>query len=131
MNEPIIIAAYEREDNFYGVVSICLRGITKLLEFGVDRHGYGALRRILKQCPVGIANHSEILPQHHFTGKTGRHWLTGRRYIVIRVTWGRSSKYQKMAVPAPLLKLLCWFAELATFEQVAHLNEITYPTYIK
>jgi hypothetical protein len=67
---PEIVAAHERAGNFFGVIQVVLDGELHAFEFGVDKPGYLALKRVLHFRPFDAL--AGVAYRYSFAGSVGR-----------------------------------------------------------
>jgi len=70
-----LVAAYERDSLYFGVVRVCTSSETASFEFGVHRTGFNALRRILDTRPFGSmpgVKHSFYFTGSHSAEESGQ-----------------------------------------------------------
>ena len=120
---PEIVAAYERDGHFFGVVQVMLDGEPHAFEFGVDNPGYLALRNVLQFRPF------DMLPgvpyRYFFGGGLGRLGQEGGPVrFDVRVEQGRDAKHFEFEGPWELGANLRWFMELRRHEDATHLRRV-------
>lgn len=95
---PEIVDAYERDGLYFGVVRVHSPSASAAFEFGVEREGHLALRRILESRPFGSL--PGLKHAFYFTGDYGRETLDQEPVrIGIRVEERMSGK--KLFVDSP------------------------------
>ena len=120
---PELVATYERDGLYFGVVRVTLLSNSAAFEFGVGRRGYVALTRILQsrifnQMP-GVAY------RYFFTGSYGRELKDDNSVtIAIRVEQGTASKNVDFESPVSLASNLRWFFSLTDLNEAAALKRI-------
>jgi len=122
---PELIAAYERKGQFFGVVRITLGADSKFLEFGIDRDGFAAFKRMLDLRPFDSMSG---LPYRHFFVPSVRAELSETdkhtRQISVRVELRRESKNVEVTAPISLIQNLMWFFQLKDFAKTKTLKEL-------
>jgi hypothetical protein len=127
---PELIAAYEREGQFFGIVRVTLGADSKLLEFGIDRGGFAAFKQMLDLRPF---DSMPGLPYRYFFVPSVRAKLSETdkqtRQITVRVELRRESKEIEVTAPINLIQNLMWFFQLKDFAETKALKELKeYPT---
>jgi len=120
---PEIVAVNERDDSYFGVVRLTLPSDSAAFEFGVDRQGYGALKRILQTRPF---DQMPACPyRYFFTGNCSRKAKNAEPVtIVVRVEQGTKSKNFDFDCPTSLASNLRWFFALKDLNEAAALKRI-------
>jgi hypothetical protein len=120
---PEILKAYERDGSYFGVVRIMVSEETAAFEFGLDRAGYGALRRVLQTRP--FSNMPGIEYRYFFTGSYGRKKLGEEPVtLTIRIEQGNDATSVEVDGPTTLASNLRWFMELKDLRDVGPLKRI-------
>jgi hypothetical protein len=120
---PELMATYERDGLYFGVVRVTLPSDSAAFEFGVEQKGYEALKRILQTRPFdqmpGIAY------RYFFTGSYGRKLKDAEPVtIAVRVEQGTASKNVDFECPISLISNLKWFFSLTDLNEAAALKRI-------
>ncbi len=118
-----IVAAYERDSLYFGVVRVRNFSETASFEFGVHRTGFLALRRILESRPFGSM--PGIKHSFYFTGSHGQE-ESGRENVSIgvRIEEGMNGKNLWFDCPVSLAKNLKWFLQMTDLREAAALNRV-------
>ncbi len=121
---PELRNAYERDGNYFGVVRLALSNGTASFEFGVEKSGYTALKRILQARPfdtsVGASGY-----RYFFTGRAGRREPGEEPVIVgVRIEQGERAKTFDFDCPISLAANLLWFQSIADLSQAAALRRV-------
>jgi hypothetical protein len=115
--------AYERDGLYFGVVRVRTQAETASLEFGVEREGYLALRRILESRPFG--NLPGVEHRFFFTGSYGKEQLNHESVsVAIRIEAGINGKNFWFDCPLSLARNLKWFFHLKGLQDAAALRRI-------
>ena len=114
---PEIIAAYERDGLYFGVVRVKTTQESAAFEFGVERQGYIALRRILECRPFGSM--PGVKHSFYFTGSHARDSIS------VRVEEGINGKSLSFDCPTSLLANLLWFFQMHDLQEAAALKRVT------
>ncbi len=117
---PELLAAYERDGNFFGAVAVTLAEGCRQFEFGVPRGEYIALRRILQYRPF---DQLPGLQYRYFLASTAFRTPKGDIEVSIRIEQGDTSRQYQFQVPQSLGRNLFWFAQLTDFAAASHLTE--------
>ena len=118
-----LVAAYERDSLYFGVVRVCTSLETASFEFGVHRTGFQALRRILDTRPFGSmpgVKHSFYFTGSHSAEEAGRENVS----IGVRVEEGMNGRNLWFDCPVPLAKNLKWFLQMKDLREAAALNRV-------
>ena len=107
-----IVAAYERDSLYFGVVRVRPPSEDAALEFGVTREGYLALRRILESRPFGSM--PGVKHSFYFAGGYGRD------SICVRIEEGMNGRKIWLDCPTSLVANLLWFFAWKTFKKLRH-----------
>jgi hypothetical protein len=120
---PEIIDACEKDGIYFGIIKIEIEGIYKKFQFGVSYKGYLALKRILQLRPF------DKLPglKHKYFFAQAYYKITDMSDcgVYIRVEQDKNGKQMDVRVPKDLLANLIWFSELKSFDEAAHLPEVS------
>jgi len=115
--------AYERDGLYFGVVRVCASSEAASFEFGVERAGYLALRRIFESRPFGSmpgVKHSFYFIGNHSKEESAHESIT----IGIRIEEGMNGQNFEFSCPLPLAKNLKWFLYLRDLRETAHLKRV-------
>ncbi len=120
---PEILKAYERDGFYFGVVRIVLSGGTAAFEFGMDRAGYSALRRIFQTRP--FSNMPGIEYRYFFTGTYGSR-KKGEEPVTfeIRIEQGVNATSREFDGPTSLVSNLRWFMKLKDLRDASQLKRL-------
>jgi hypothetical protein len=114
---------YERDGLFFGVVRVCTPSETASIEFGVERTGYLALRRILESRPFGSM--PGVKHSFYFTGSHSKETLAHEPVTIgIRIEEGMNGKNLHFPCPLSLAKNLKWFLYLKDLQETAALKRV-------
>ncbi len=120
-----ILDAYERDGNFFGVVRVTAADKTARIEFGLDKKGYVALRKILQTRPF---DRTPGVPHRFFFLATVRKEPKSARdvpvTISIRIEQGRFGKHFDFDGPLSLASNLQWFDQLKDISEAAALKRL-------
>lgn len=115
-----LLAAEERQGNYFAVITLSRQDEQATFEFGVSRDGYLAVKHILQARPF-VAG----LPYRYFF-KAVHAILSDDRYQVsIRVEQGRTVKAIQFEMPKLLVANLIWFRDLTDFSNVNQLRRLS------
>jgi hypothetical protein len=115
--------AYERDGLYFGVVRVHTPSDTASLEFGVEREGYLALRRIFESRPFGSM--PGVKHRFYFTGSHSAEKLAHQPVeIGIRIEEGMNGKSLYFSCPLPLAKNLKWFLYLKDLQEATALKRV-------
>jgi len=118
-----LLDADERDGLFFGVVRVRTNSETASLEFGVDRAGYLALRRIFETRPFGRM--PGVKQRLYFTGSHSKEKLSQQPIrIGIRIEEGKNGKNLEFACSLSLAKNLKWFLNLEDLQEAAALKRV-------
>jgi hypothetical protein len=121
---PEIVDAFEKDGQYFGVISIEIGRESRKFRFGVSQSGYRALKRVLQLHPF------DSLPglkhRYYFAEAYWELEDSSDCGMKVRVEQGKNGKQVDVRVPKVLLANLRWFAELKDFSEAAHLPEITH-----
>ncbi|MFZ2643761.1 MAG: hypothetical protein WA117_22405 [Verrucomicrobiia bacterium] len=119
---PELLAAYERDSNYFGVVAVTIGPDCRHMEFGIPPQSYQPLRRILQSRPF------DKLPGLHYryfiAHPPSRVPDSDRATLDIRIEQGSSGRQFPFEVPITLAATLLWFCELKDFNAASHLRTI-------
>src|SRR3569833_2485854 len=119
-----IVAAYERDSLYFGVVRVCTSSETAAVEFGVHRTGNQALRKILDTRPFGSlpgVKHSFYFTGSHSKEETDQENVS----IGVRIEEGMNGKNLWFGCPVPLAKHLKWFLQMKDLREAAALDRVS------
>ncbi len=121
---PELRDAYERDGMYFGVVRIAASDESAAFEFGVERSGYTALKRILQARPFDISAGAGGY-RYFFTGRLTRR-KPGEEPVTIgvRVEQGGQAKTFDFDCPTSLASNLLWFQSISEISQAAALKRI-------
>jgi hypothetical protein len=118
-----IVAAYERDSLFFGVVRVCTPSETASFEFGVHRLGFVALRRILECRPFGSM--PGVKHSFYFTGSHSKEESDQENVSIgVRIEEGMNGKKLWFDCPVSLAKNLKWFLQMKDLREAAALNRV-------
>ena len=121
---PEIVAAYERDGLYFGIVHVEAGGEDAAFEFGVERQGYATLKRILESRPFGSM--PGIKHSFYFTGSYGRKKLNEEpASIQVRVEEGINGMNLSFDCPTSLASNLRWFLEMKDLREAGTLTRVT------
>jgi hypothetical protein len=116
---PELVAAFERDAQYFASVRVTLAGDTRDIEFGVPAEEYRALHRILQTRPFdqlpGLRYRYFIVPSIARRGEDAA-------AIHVRIEQGGSGRQFPFGIPLSLARNLYWFAQLTEFSAAAHLQ---------
>jgi hypothetical protein len=115
--------AYERDGLYFGVVRVRTPSEDASIEFGVEREGYLALRRILESRPFGSmpgVKHSFYFTGSHSKEESAYAPIT----IGIRIEEGINGKNLDFPCSLSLARNLKWFLQLKDLEKTAALKRV-------
>lgn len=118
---PEIVDAFKDSEQFFGVVAIEIKGVTKKLRFGLSQAGYYTFKRVLQLRPFDAM---PGLKHRYFYAYTWRNLGLIWCEAGFRVELGNLGRTRYVKAPAELLRHLNWFYELKDFSETAHLLEI-------
>lgn len=124
---PEIVAAYERDGYFFGVVQVMLDGAPHAFEFCLDKPGYRSLKQVFQFRPFDAL--PGILYRYFFTGSVSRSVdesgaMGAPIRFYVRVEQGRNAKVYAFEGPLELVANLRWFFELRRPDDAAHLRRV-------
>lgn len=120
---PEIVDAYERDGLYFGIVRVHTPSESAAFEFGVEKEGHLALRRILECRPFGSL--PSLKHTFYFTGNYGREILDEEpARIGIRVEEGMNGKQVFFDCPTPLASNLRWFFEMTDLREAHALRRL-------
>jgi hypothetical protein len=111
-----IVAAYERDGFYFGVVRVQTPSETAAFEFGVAHEGYLALRRVLDCRPFGSM--PGVLHSFYFAGDHGRDT------VGVRIEQGINGKKLSFNCPTPLISNLLWFFRMNDLREANALKRV-------
>ena len=115
--------AYERDGLYFGVVRVRTPSEVASLEFGVERAGYLALRRIFETRPFGSM--PGVKHSFYFTGSHSREKSAHEPVdIGIRIEEGMNGKKLYFPCPLSLAKSLKWSLHLKDLQETAALKRV-------
>lgn len=114
-----IIKVFEESDGYYSIIEIHIHSEKERLRFGVTQNSYKALRKILQSCPLDAM--PGLIYRYFVDGSMGRK-TENNIFIGIRCEVEGNGKSFDFEVPQELASNLKWFAELKSFDEVAHLR---------
>ena len=121
---PEIVATYERDGLYFGVVRVQAGGEDAAFEFGVERKGHTALRRILECRPFGSM--PGVKQCFYFTGSYGRKKLGEEPVTIgIRVEEGMNVKKLFFECPTSLASSLRWFFQMKDLHEASAHTRVT------
>jgi hypothetical protein len=120
---PEIISAYERDEHFFGLVSLTIGSITKTFEFGIDQSSFIAIQKILQMRPF------EQFPgtryRYFFCPKAGRDPKNPKKaFCDIRIEQEYRGKQFEVTAPESLIANLMWFWKVKNLSEITKLREI-------
>jgi hypothetical protein len=120
---PEILATYERDGLYFGVVRVTLADDSATFEFGVDHQGHGALKRILQTRPFDEM--AGVVYRYFFTGRYSRKTMSPELVTIgVRIEEGTNAKNFDFDGPVSLVQNLRWFQSLSDFKEAAALKRI-------
>ena len=120
---PEIVAAYERDGFYFGVVRVQAGGEDAAFEFGIEREGHAALKRILECRPFGSM--PGIRHAFYFTGSCGRKKLDEEPVTIeIRVEEGINGRNLSFDCPTSLASNLRWFFQMKDLHEASALTRV-------
>ena len=120
---PEIIDVFEKDNHYIGIIKIEINGIYKKFQFGVSYKGYLALKKILQLRPFDMM--PGLKHRYFFAEAYYKIEDTSDCGMYVRVEQGKNGKQIDVRVPRDLMANLIWFSELKSFDEVAHLPEVT------
>jgi hypothetical protein len=115
--------AYERDGLYFGVVRVRTSSKTASIEFGVEKAGYLALRRIFGTRPFGSM--PGVKHRFFFTGSHSAEKPSGEPITIgIRVEEGTYGKNFGFPCPLSLAKNLKWFLNLKDLQETSALKRV-------
>jgi hypothetical protein len=115
--------AYERDGLYFGVVRVRTLSEAASIEFGVERAGWLALRRILESRPFGSM--PGVKHSFYFTGSHSKEESTREPVTIgIRIEEGMNGKNLDFPCPLSLAKNLKWFLYLKDLQETAALKRV-------
>ncbi len=115
--------AYERDGLYFGVVRVRTPSEAASIEFGVERAGYLALRRIFETRP--FESMPGVKHRFYFTGNHGQEKLAHEPVTIgIRIVEGMNGKNLDFPCPLSLAKNLKWFFYLTDLQETAALKRV-------
>ncbi|MBI5394131.1 MAG: hypothetical protein HZA91_02415 [Verrucomicrobia bacterium] len=119
---PELLAVYERDGNYFGVVAVTIGPECRHIEFGIPLQSYQPLRRILQSRPF---DHLPGLRYRYFIAHSvSRVPDTELARLDIRIEQGSSGRQFPFDVPFTLAANLLWFCELKDFKAASHLRTV-------
>jgi len=120
---PEVLRTYERDGMYFGVVRLHTASDSAAFEFGVEKAGYLAIKRILECRP--FASMPGVRHSFYFTGNYTREKL-GREpvKIGIRVEAGTNGKNFYFDCPTTLANNLRWFIEMQPLREADALRRV-------
>jgi hypothetical protein len=122
---PEILKAYERDGFYFGAVRVIVANETAAFEFGVDREGYSALRKILQTRP--FSDLPGIDYRYFYSGPHGY----GRREtndapvtFDVRIEQGNDARQLRFLGPTSLVSSLIWFMKLPDLGEAGQLKRL-------
>jgi hypothetical protein len=115
--------AYERDGLYFGVVRVRTSSEAASLEFGVERAGFLALRRIFECRPFGSMPGVEH--RFYFTGGHSQERLPHEPISIgVRIVESMNGKNLWFKCPLSLAKNLKWFLYLKDLQEAAALRRV-------
>lgn len=120
---PEIVSTCEREGLYFAIIRVQAGGEAAAFEFGVERAGYAALKRILECRPFGTM--PGVKHSFYFTGSYGRKKL-GREPVTIeiRVEEGMNGRNLSFDCPTSLASNLRWFFQMKDLKEAGTLTRV-------
>jgi len=118
---PELLAAYERDGQYFGSVRITISGASRAFEFGVPFDGFRSLRRILQTRPF---DQMPGIQYRYFIGGSIGPRAEDRAVVDIRIEQGRDGRLMDFEVPLLLARNFYWFKKLKNYEDASHLHVI-------
>ena len=117
---PEIIGAFERNGQYFGIVSISLAGVTKKFEFDIDQASYQAIKRLLNLKPFG---RKRGIRYHYYfsSGSEGSDDSSGT-YCQIRIEREDKGKEFEIEATKPLIADLMRFYKVKDFKELSYLR---------
>lgn len=115
--------AYERDGLYFGVAKVRTPLEDASIEFGIERAGYLALRKIFESRPFGSM--PGVKHSFYFTGSHGQE-KSAHEYVEIgiRIEEGMNGKNLCFPCPLSLAKNLKWFLHLKNLQETAALKRV-------
>jgi hypothetical protein len=119
-----ILAAYERDGQYFGAVKVVCSDEVASLEFGVSQKGYFTLKRILACRP--FSSMPGIQHRHFFCGdyRSALEPTPNIFKIGIRIEQNDRAKKFEFTGPKALLANLVWFMRLKSLEEASELRRL-------
>jgi hypothetical protein len=118
---PEIITAFERNGQYFGVVSISLAGVEKRYEFGIDQASYEAIKRLINLKPYGRKRGLKY--HYYFSPGAERSDDSSRSYCQIRIEREDQGKEFEIEAPESLIANLMMFFQVKDLKELFHLRE--------
>ena len=116
-----ILDAYERGGIFFGVVRVRHLDHAVEFEFGVDKAGYRALRRVLQERPFEV---TAAGPYKYFCGSVRGTDETDFCEMSVRIEQSTQGRAFLFRAPKGLVLNLRWFSELRDESEASHLHRV-------
>jgi hypothetical protein len=118
-----IVAAYERDGLYFGVVRVQAGREDAAFEFGIEKKGHAALKRILECRPFG--NLRGVKHSFYFTGSYSRKKLDEEPVTIqIRVEEGMNGRNLSFDCPTSLASNLRWFFQMKDLREASALTRV-------
>lgn len=118
---PEIISAFERDGQYFGIVSISLAGVAKKYEFGIDQNSYQSIKRLINLKPYGRKR--GIKYHYYYSPGAERSDDSSRTYCQIRIEREYQGKEFEIEAPESLIAILMYFFQVKDLKELSHLRE--------
>jgi len=120
---PEIVGTYERDGLYFGVIRLQTPAENAAFEFGIEKRGYLALRRILECRPFGSL--PGLKHSFYFTGDYGRKKLDEEPVTIgVRAEEGINGEKLFFDCPTSLASNLRWFFQMKDLGQASALRRV-------
>jgi hypothetical protein len=117
---PEIISAFERDEQFFGIVSISLAGVKKKYEFDIDQDSYLAIKRLINMKPFGRKR--GLRYHYYFSPGAERSDDSARTYCQVWIEQEDSGKEFEIEAPEALIAKLNWFFRVKGLKELSRLR---------
>ena len=119
---PQILRVMEVDGSYFCVVELRNFGAEKRFKFGVSRHAYEAVLKILHTRPFDQM--PGVQYQYYFVPAVAK-LENGMASLSIRIEQGSNGKEFHFTTPKELAANLLWFFQLKNLEDVSHLASLS------
>jgi hypothetical protein len=118
---PELITAFERNGQYFGVVSISLAGAKKKYEFDIDQASCEAIKRLMNLKPYGRKR--GLRYHYYFSPDAERSADSARTTCLIRIEQEDKGKEFEIEAPKSLIEKLERFFQVKDWQELSHLRK--------